>query len=123
MRIRHKKWARPELEVCPFYIDNPEDLKGKWHKTFKNQAPIQMELGCGKGTFIATLASENMDTNYIAVDLVDAMLGLSKRNIEKAYEEKRKKPRQHNTHKARHRKNTTIHIKRRYNRPNIYKLL
>ncbi len=88
MRIRYRKWARPELEECKFYIDNPEDFKGKWHETFKNkQNKIHMELGCGKGSFIASLASKNLDINYIAVDLVDTMLGFSKRNIEKAYNE------------------------------------
>ena len=88
MRIRYRKWARPELEECKFYIDNPEDFKGKWYETFKNkQNKIHMELGCGKGSFIASLASKNLDINYIAVDLVDTMLGFSKRNIEKAYNE------------------------------------
>lgn len=89
MRIRYKKWARPELEACKFYIDNPEEFKGKWHEKFKNKAPIFIELGCGKGSFMAELASSNPKINFIAVDLVDAMLGLSKRNIEKAYEEKK----------------------------------
>lgn len=87
MRIRYKKWARPELEACKFYVDNPETLKGKWHETFKQKRKIHMELGCGKGAFIAVLASSNLDINYIAVDMVDAMLGLSKRNIEKAYKD------------------------------------
>lgn len=89
MRIRYKKWARPELETCKFYIDNPEELKTKWHEAFKKKQPIHMELGCGKGSFIAELASSNLNINYIAVDMVDAMLGLSKRNIEKAYMEKK----------------------------------
>ena len=89
MRIRYKKWARPELEICKFYIDNPEELKTKWHEAFKKKQPIHMELGCGKGSFIAELASSNLNINYIAVDMVDAMLGLSKRNIEKAYMEKK----------------------------------
>ena len=30
MRIRFKKWARPELEASEFYTDNPEECKGKW---------------------------------------------------------------------------------------------
>ena len=89
MRIRYKKWARPELEACKFYIDNPEELKTKWQEFFKKKQPIHMELGCGKGSFIAELASSNLNINYIAVDMVDAMLGLSKRNIEKAYMEKK----------------------------------
>ncbi len=87
MRIRYKKWARPELEKAEFYIDNPENLKGKWHEKFKHPAPINLELGCGKGSFISKLAVSNPKINYIAVDLVDAMLGLSKRNIENAYKE------------------------------------
>lgn len=89
MRIRFKKWARPELEASAFYIDNPQDYKGKWNTAFKNvNNPIHMELGCGKGTFIAQLASKNLDINYIAIDMVDAMLGLAKRNIESIYKEK-----------------------------------
>lgn len=90
MRIRFKKWARPELEASAFYIDNPEDYKGKWNTAFTNTGnPIHMELGCGKGTFIAQLASKNLDINYIAIDMVDAMLGLAKRNIEVIYKEKK----------------------------------
>ena len=89
MRIRYKKWARPELEASPFYIDNPEEWKGKWKTFFKNsEQPIHLELGCGKGQFIANLASQNLSTNYIAIDLVDAMLGLAKRNVEETYKDK-----------------------------------
>lgn len=87
MRIRYKKWAHPELEACKFYIDNPEDYKGKWHTAFKKKQPLHIELGCGKGSFMAELASSNKNINYLAVDLVDAMLGLAKRNIEAKYEE------------------------------------
>lgn len=90
MRIRYKKWARPELEACEFYIDNPEENKGKWNSIFKEEKPIHMELGCGKGSFISKLAANNDNINFIAVDLVDAMLGLSKRNIENTYKELKK---------------------------------
>ncbi len=91
MRIRFKPWARPELEASDFYRDNPEELKDKWIKEFKNQNnPINLELGCGKGQFIAQLAVQNPDINYIAIDLVDAMLGLAKRNVEQVYREQNK---------------------------------
>lgn len=85
MRIRRKKWAREELDNSKFYIDNPEEFKGKWKEKFSKEQPIYMELGCGKGNFIATLASKHPEINFIAVDMIEAMLGLSKRNIEKAY--------------------------------------
>ena len=93
MRIRYKKWARPELEASKFYIDNPEEWKGKWKEFFKNpENPIHLELGCGKGQFISKLASNNLNINYIAIDLVDAMLGLAKRNVEQIYQEKNIEP-------------------------------
>lgn len=93
MRIRYKKWARPELEASPFYIDEPEKIKGKWKEQFEKQnQPIHLELGCGKGQFIGQLAVENQNINYIAIDLVDAMLGLAKRNIEQVYQEAERQP-------------------------------
>ena len=89
MRIRYKKWARPELEASPFYVDNPETKRGKWKDSFKNPSlPLYLELGCGKGNFIAETASRHKEVNYIAIDLVDAMLGLAKRNVEQTYKEK-----------------------------------
>ena len=91
MRIRFKPWARPELEASNFYRDNPEELRNKWIQEFKNQEnPIHLELGCGKGQFISQLAVQNSNINYIAIDLVDAMLGLAKRNVEQIYKEQNK---------------------------------
>ncbi|VYU50793.1 tRNA (guanosine(46)-N7)-methyltransferase TrmB [Clostridium tertium] len=88
MRLRKKPWARPELEACNFFIINPSENKGKWRESFNNNNPIYLELGCGKGTFIAVHGSENEDINYIAIDIKDEVLVLAKRNIEKAYNEK-----------------------------------
>lgn len=85
MRIRKRAWARPELEKCEFYVDKPEENKGVWSTVFENKQPIHMELGCGKGGFISKIALENPNINYIAVDLIDAMLGLAKRKIEESY--------------------------------------
>lgn len=91
MRIRFKAWARPELEASSFYRDNPEELKNNWIKEFKNQEnSIHLELGCGKGQFIAQKAIQNPEINYIAIDLVDAMLGLAKRNVEEVFKENNK---------------------------------
>ena len=54
MRIRRKKWARPELDACNYYIDNAEEMRGKWHQAFAdNSRPLYLELGCGKGVFAA----------------------------------------------------------------------
>ena len=88
MRMRKKPWARPELEACKFFIQNPSEYKGRWKEFFGNDKPIYMELGCGKGTFMAVHGSENPDINYITIDIKDEVLVLAKRNIEAAYEKK-----------------------------------
>lgn len=88
MRLRKKPWARPELEACNFFIVNPSEYKGKWRESFNNDNPIYLELGCGKGTFVAVHGSENPNINYVAIDIKDEVLVLAKRNIENAYNEK-----------------------------------
>lgn len=88
MRMRTKKWARPELAVCPFYIKDPQKHKGNWKNLFSKQQPLWLELGCGKGGFLSQIASERQDINFLAVDLSSDMLGLTKRNIERVYGEK-----------------------------------
>ncbi|NQY66654.1 MAG: tRNA (guanosine(46)-N7)-methyltransferase TrmB [Flavobacteriales bacterium] len=45
-------------------------LQGKWAKEyFKNDNPIVLELGCGKGEYSVALAERNPDKNYIGVDV------------------------------------------------------
>ena len=85
MRMRRKPWARPELAECKFFIEEPSKNIGKWQGCFKIKQPIHMELGCGKGGFIAKLAYKNSDINYVAIDIKSEMLGLAKRNIEQEY--------------------------------------
>ena len=70
MRMRRKKWARPELDACDFFLKEPTSNKNKWNQSFKNNAPIHLELGCGKGTFISELASQNKEFNFIGIDLI-----------------------------------------------------
>lgn len=42
MRIRKKKWARPELAACPFYVHEPKTAAGTWGERFKKQQPIHL---------------------------------------------------------------------------------
>jgi len=88
VRIRRKKWAKEELDNSKFYIDKPEMYKGIWASKFSESQQIHIELGCGKGIFISKLAFKNQNINYIAIDMIEAMLGLSKRNIEIVYGDK-----------------------------------
>lgn len=56
----------------PFYMNDATRYKGRWRKTFARPGqPLHLELGCGKGGFLARLASRNPDVNYIGVDITD----------------------------------------------------
>ncbi len=47
--------------------------KGLWSKEFfKNDNPIVLELGCGKGEYSVHLASLNQKTNFIGIDIKGA---------------------------------------------------
>lgn len=85
MRIRCKPWAKPELEACSFYISDPKSHKGHWQEVFPAQQPFRLELGCGKGGFIAQEAAAHPEYNYIAIDIKNEMLVLAKRKLEAAY--------------------------------------
>lgn len=87
MRLRKKWWARPELEETNFVITDGKEYKGKWREEFKNNNPIYLELGCGRGRFISQSAVKNLDVNYIGVDLKDEVLVRAKRSVEKEFDE------------------------------------
>ena len=92
MRIRKKKWAEPELNECRYYVGDPEAYRGRWSEFFGNDKPIELEIGCGKCTFIAEKAKQNPNVNYIAVDIKNDMLGVGRRNIEKLFSDTGKSP-------------------------------
>ena len=86
MRIRTKKWARPELDACKYFVSNCAKYKTKWKEFFENDKEIHLDLGCGKCTFMADLAYENPKINHIAVDISMDILGVARRNISARFE-------------------------------------
>ena len=93
MRIRHKPWAKPELEACPFYIPNPQEHKGEWCSVFSEpEKPLYVELGCGKGGFISQTAPAHPEINFVAMDIKNEMLVLAKRKLEESYQKENKSP-------------------------------
>ncbi|MGI9550135.1 MAG: tRNA (guanosine(46)-N7)-methyltransferase TrmB [Aurantibacter sp.] len=49
-------------------------LKGKWNEHFKNDNPIVLELGCGKGEYTVGLARQDARKNFIGIDIKGARL-------------------------------------------------
>ena len=50
------------------------NLKGNWKDEFKNDNPIVLELGCGKGEYTLALAKEFPNINVIGIDIKGARL-------------------------------------------------
>jgi len=53
----------------------PFEMTGRWHEDyFKNDNPIVLELGCGKGEYTVELARLYPDMNFIGVDIKGARM-------------------------------------------------
>lgn len=61
------------------------EYKGNWAKDFfKNNNPIVLEIGCGRGEYTVALAEINPDINYIGIDIKGARIWSgAKKAIEK----------------------------------------
>jgi tRNA (guanine-N7-)-methyltransferase len=46
--------------------------RGTWRQFFKNDNPIIIELGCGKGEYTVGLAQRNPNCNYVGIDIKGA---------------------------------------------------
>lgn len=54
-------------------IDDKFVLKGRWNKEiFKNQNPLVLELGCGKGEYTIGMAQKYPEKNFIGIDIKGA---------------------------------------------------
>jgi tRNA (guanine-N7-)-methyltransferase len=87
LRMRKKPNLIPRMDRCQaVWVQNPEKWKGIWRRQFKRQdAPLCVELGCGKGRFTVDLAGETPNVLYIAIERVpEAMVMAMERAMEQA---------------------------------------
>lgn len=50
-------------------LQYPEGMAGRWNTFLKNNNPVYLELGCGKGEYTVALAKMFPRKNFIGVDL------------------------------------------------------
>lgn len=76
-----KRFAENEGFKCMFQPEFDEvfrkdyKLKGKWHsEVFKNDNPIVLELGCGRGEYTVEMARKYPEVNFMGIDIKGARL-------------------------------------------------
>ena len=86
MRMRRKAWTEPLLDSCPYLINQPRDHRGAWRGFLKHQdAPLHLEIGCGKGVSTVKMAHANPNVNFIAIDEVRHVLAVTIKNAALEY--------------------------------------
>ena len=74
MRLRNVKNKETIMEKSKFLVRDEENYKGKWNSVFKNNNPIEIEIGTGKGNFIIEKALTNPNINYIGIERYDSVI-------------------------------------------------
>jgi tRNA (guanine-N7-)-methyltransferase len=74
-KIRRFAAIKEYSNVFEPVIGEEYEMKGKWRSDyFRNENPIVLELGCGKGEYSVGLAKHFPDKNFIGVDIKGARM-------------------------------------------------
>ena len=87
MRLRRKPWIDEAIHdyEAQVVLDNHAEHKGAWRQLFPNpDRPLHMELGTGKGRFIAGMAECYPDVNFVGFEV---QLGVLYYAAQKLYEQ------------------------------------
>ena len=75
MRMRKKKHGTERILACDeYFVHNPEDIAKK---------PVWLEIGCGKGAFIAETAKRNPDISFVAVEKISDVIVVAAERIKR----------------------------------------
>lgn len=69
--MRHRKIRNLEEkmdQVSYIIVEEPENNRGKWLEAFDGCQKLFVEVGCGKGKFMTTLAVNNPEYAYIGIE-------------------------------------------------------
>ena len=70
-----KEWSNVFEPSLEHNQRTPFELKGKWRSDyFKNENPVVLELGCGKGEYTIGLAAHFPEKNFIGLDIKGARI-------------------------------------------------
>jgi len=68
MRLRYVENAHELIEAHARLLSKPEQYKDTWQTLFKKEAPLYVEFGAGKGSFIINTAATLPEANFLAFE-------------------------------------------------------
>ncbi len=74
MRLRNVKGAKEIIESSNYVVLDYKEYRGNYNKLFKNNNPIYVEIGMGKGKFIIDNAMKYQNINFIGIEKYDSVV-------------------------------------------------
>ncbi len=74
MRLRNVKNKQQIMDASSYLVRTPIDYRGLWKNYFKNNHPIHIEIGTGKGQFIIGMALAHPEINFIGIEKYDSVI-------------------------------------------------
>lgn len=74
MRLRNVKGAKEIIESSNYVVLDYKKYIGNYNKLFKNNNPIYVEIGMGKGKFIIDNAIKYPNINFIGIEKYDSVV-------------------------------------------------
>lgn len=79
MRLRRKPWVDEAIHEFDDFVTSEgaklgEEQQGHWAEKFGREAPLHVELGCGKGDFISQMAERCPEVNFVGIEMQQTVL-------------------------------------------------
>lgn len=74
MRLRNITGSEEVIASSIYVVQNPKERKEKWKDYWKNDKPMHIEIGMGKGQFLMGMAKSHPDINYIGIEKYSSVL-------------------------------------------------
>ena len=83
MRLKKIKGADEYVNASNYVIKDFKTYQGNFKKYFKNDSPIHLEIGTGKGDFLIGMAQNFPNINFIGVEKYPSVLFKALQKVEK----------------------------------------
>ena len=82
-RFKENHLSKKVIEPTREEVIENFPLRGKWRSDFfKNNQPIVLELGCGKGEYTVAMSKKFPDKNFIGVDIKGSRIWYGAKDLE-----------------------------------------